>query len=182
MRKHASGMVERELQLYTERPGATVGEVGISLDNPHSLFDVPLEETLREFIDILEEYYEPERTYEQLRNMNGSPDRHPMFVFEQAINEILSLSGHESFAGLATENTSAAAHEVDSWKHLASLWLWQYLSAYNRSLHDCAPDALADFEQAVTELKQNDLVSERDVRDLVGYYLDSSASSYGTTG
>jgi hypothetical protein len=164
-------MVERELQLYRGRPGATVDDVGFSLDNPHPLFDVPLEETLREFIDILNEYYEPERVYEQLRNMDARPDRHPMFVFAQAIDEILDLADHDGFASLATENTSAAAHEVDSWKNLAALWLWQYLSAYNRSLHDCAPDALVDFEQAVTELKQNDLVSECDVRELVSYYF-----------
>ena len=168
-------MVERELQLFEEkRPGASIeGSVGIFLDSPHVLFDVPLEETLREFIDILDEYYDPQHAYERLRDTDTRPNRNPMFVFEQALAAVLDLPDHEGFASVATDNTMGVAHEVESWERLAALWLWQYLAAYNRHLWEQAPEALADLETAVAELQDSDVIADEDLPAMVRHYSRS---------
>ncbi len=167
-------MAERELQLFEEkRAGATIeGDISVTVDSPHVLFDVPLEETLREFIDILDGYYDPNLVYERIQDPDDIPDRNPLFVFEQAFSEVLDLPDHEGFASLASDNTAAAAHEVESWEQLAAVWLWQYLSAYNRHLHEREPEALADLETTVADLQESDLLSTEDVERLVGHYLD----------
>jgi hypothetical protein len=165
-------MVERELQLFEgKRSRATIeGDIGITMDSPHVLFDVPLEETLREFIELLDGYYDPNLVYERLRDPDDIPDRNPMFVFEQALSEVLDLPDHEGFASLASDNTAAAAHEVESWEALAAVWLWQYLSAYNRHLHEREPEALEDLETAVADLEESELVAADDVPALARHF------------
>lgn len=167
-------MAERELQLFEEkRAGATIeGDISVTVDSPHVLFDVPLEETFREFIDILDGYYHPNLVYERIRDPDDIPDRNPMFVFEQALSEVLDLPDHEGFASLASDNTAAAAHEVESWEALAAVWLWQYLSAHNRRLYEREPEALADLRTAVADLQEFELVSGDDVPALAGHYLN----------
>jgi hypothetical protein len=104
------------------------------------------------------------------RESDDIPNRNPMFVFEQALSEVLDLPGHGGFASLASDNTAAAAHEVESWEQLAAVWLWQYLSAYNRHLHEREPDALADLETAVADLQESNLVEVDDVPALARYF------------
>jgi len=168
-------MVQRGLQLYEEsNPRERIDdELSLTIENPHVLFDVPLGETLREFIDLLDEYYDPQQAFENLCDADYPPDRKPQFVFEQAIDEVLALPSeyHEGCAGLATDNTLGPPLEIDSWESLAMTWLWHYLSEYNRQLHETAPDTLADLETAVKDVQRDSSLSDEEIQQIVGHYL-----------
>jgi len=171
-------MVGRKLQFYKEnRPKATTsGDIVLSVDHPHLLFDVPLRATLREFLDILDEYYRPEIIFEKFDGQEDNPEQPPLFAFEQAINEVLDLPDtyHKKCTDLATDNTRGPPAEVTSWEELAAFWLWQYLSEYNRQLYDCCPDPLSELESSVTALQQDPMLTDDDIRALVGFYLSNS--------
>jgi hypothetical protein len=168
-------MVQRELQLYEEStPRERIDdELSLTVENPHVLFDVPLGETLREFIDLLDEYYDPQQAFENLCELERAPKRKPQFVFEQAIDEVLGLPSeyHEGCAGLATDNTLGPPPEIDSWEYLATTWLWHYLSEYNRQLHRTAPDTLADLEESVKAVQREGSISDEEIQQIVGHYL-----------
>lgn len=101
------------------------------------------------------------------------PDRNPLFIFEQAIDEVLALpsADHDACANMASDNLLGATADFDSWERLATAWLGQYLHLYNECLYDCAPDALDDLEEVVFDLQEEEVVSSDEVLDIVEYYL-----------
>lgn len=158
----------RQLQFYDSTRATCTVRTGFDIDDPHILFDVPLNEAATAFLDLLEEYYQPEAAFQRYKQPTEADN--PLFMFAQAINQTLELPPkiHEGAADIATENIYGHNPSAFSdWDDLALAWLGQYLSAYNQQLRHQSPDDLDQLRRSINALQQGEMIADDEIINIV---------------